>query len=104
MRIVATAHPGEFAQLSSPNPTYQAYQILHWALANAPLIAGIDKFFNKLTDTGDKRCNHEPPVENLVSHWGFVIAPLIAGVDKFFNKLTDWSMYLWAPLGKMFGG
>ena len=52
-------------EVSSHNPAYHAYQILHW---------------------------------------GFVIAPLLAGLDKFFNKLTNWSMYLWAPLGKLMGG
>src|SRR5437773_2181888 len=29
---------------------YQAYQILHWAFVVAPIIAGLDKFFNKLVD------------------------------------------------------
>src|ERR1044071_8794896 len=60
----ATAHPADFIEASGHNPAYQAYQILHW---------------------------------------GFVIAPVIAGIDKFFNKLTDWSMYLWSPLGRLFG-
>jgi hypothetical protein len=65
MKTVSTAHPADFIEVSSHDPAYQAYQILHW---------------------------------------GFVIAPVVAGVDKFFNKLTDWSMYLWAPLGRMVGG
>jgi len=64
MKTIVTAHPGDFVETSAYNPAYQAYQILHW---------------------------------------GFVVAPVIAGVDKFFNKLTDWSMYLWAPLGRLFG-
>ena len=65
MKSIATAHAADFIEVSSHNPAYQAYQILHW---------------------------------------GFVAAPIIAGVDKFFNKLTDWTMYLWAPLGKLVGG
>ena len=65
MKTVTTAQPGDFVEVSTHNPAYQGYQILHWA---------------------------------------FVIAPLVAGIDKFFNKLTDWSMYLWAPLGRLFGG
>jgi hypothetical protein len=66
MRTDATAHAGEFPiEITTHKPAYQAYQILHW---------------------------------------GFVIAPILAGLDKFFNKLTDWSMYLWAPLGKLVGG
>jgi hypothetical protein len=39
-----------------------------------------------------------------ILHWGFVILPILAGLDKFFMKLVDWSMYLWAPLGNLFGG
>lgn len=31
------------------NPCYQAYQILHMAFALAPILAGLDKFFNFLT-------------------------------------------------------
>ena len=65
MKTIAAAHPADFIEVSAHNPAYQAYQILH--------------------------C-------------GFVAAPIIAGVDKFFNKLTDWTMYLWAPLGKLVGG
>jgi hypothetical protein len=34
---------------------------------------------------------------------GFVLAPVLAGLDKFFYLLTNWSMYLWAPLGRLFG-
>ena len=65
MKTIATVHPGDFVEATSHNPAYQAYQILHW---------------------------------------GFVAAPVLAGLDKFFNKLTDWTMYLWAPLGKLVGG
>lgn len=31
-------------------PDYQAYQILHFAFTIAPLVAGLDKFFNFLTN------------------------------------------------------
>jgi hypothetical protein len=64
MKTVVTAHPGDFVEVSARNPAYQGYQILHWC---------------------------------------FVVAPVLAGVDKFFNKLTEWTMYLWAPLGRLFG-
>ncbi len=50
MKTVATAHPGDFVEVLSHNPTYQAYQILHWGFVIAPVLAGVDKFFNKLTD------------------------------------------------------
>ena len=58
------AHPAIFADETLKNPSYQAYQLLHW---------------------------------------GFVLVPIIAGLDKFFMKLTDWTMYLWHPLGNVFG-
>lgn len=45
-----TAHPADFVEVSSHNPAYQAYQILHWGFVIAPLVAGVDKFFNKLTE------------------------------------------------------
>ncbi len=32
------------------SPSYQAYQILHFAFTIAPVIAGLDKFFNFLTN------------------------------------------------------
>jgi len=44
-------------------PAYQAYQILHWAFVVAPLVAGIDKFFNRLTDWSQYLW---PPAANLV--------------------------------------
>jgi hypothetical protein len=46
----ATAQPSDFATESAHNPGYQAYQILHWGFIVAPIIAGADKFFNKLVD------------------------------------------------------
>lgn len=64
MKTDATVHPGVFVEGNIKSPAFQAYQILHW---------------------------------------GFFIAPLLAGIDKFFNRMTDWSMYLWSPLGKIFG-
>src|SRR2546421_9828838 len=35
---------------SAQRPAYQAYQILHWGFVAAPILAGLDKFFNRLTD------------------------------------------------------
>jgi hypothetical protein len=32
------------------DPTYQAFQILHWGFVAAPVIAGVDKFFGLLTN------------------------------------------------------
>jgi hypothetical protein len=64
MRTEAATHPGVFIEETLKSPAFQAYQVLHWA---------------------------------------FVVVPIVAGLDKFFNKLTGWTMYLWAPLGRLFG-
>jgi hypothetical protein len=37
------------AQVDIRNPSYQAFEILHWGFVVAPFLAGIDKFFNLLT-------------------------------------------------------
>lgn len=37
-------------EVSRSGANYQAYQILHFAFAVAPIIAGFDKFFNFLTN------------------------------------------------------
>ena len=50
MRTDATVHPGVLVEETIKSPTFQAYQILHWAFVVAPILAGIDKFFNKLVD------------------------------------------------------
>jgi hypothetical protein len=45
------------------NPSYQAYQILHWGFVAAPLLAGIDKFLMILTNWTQYLW---PPLGNLV--------------------------------------
>jgi hypothetical protein len=47
------------------NPTYQAYQILHWGFVAAPVIAGADKFARLLTN------------------WDQYLAPAVARVSPF---------------------
>ena len=37
MKTCATAHPGEFVEGLPRNPTYQAYEILHWGFVIAPV-------------------------------------------------------------------
>jgi len=44
------AHPGVFVEETLKSPAYQAYQLLHWGFVLVPIIAGLDKFFMKLTD------------------------------------------------------
>jgi uncharacterized membrane protein YphA (DoxX/SURF4 family) len=40
----------EATQVRFGDPSYQAYQILHIAFTVAPIIAGLDKFFDALVD------------------------------------------------------
>ena len=42
--------PGSELAVAATEPTYQAYQILHWGFVAAPTIAGLDKFFHLLTN------------------------------------------------------
>src|SRR4051812_7091254 len=50
MKAEATVHSGVFVEETMKSPTFQAYQILHWGFVIAPILAGLDKFFYKLTD------------------------------------------------------
>ena len=50
MKTEATVHSGVYVEESSVNPVYQGYQILHWGFTVAPIVAGVDKYFYKLTD------------------------------------------------------
>jgi hypothetical protein len=59
----ATAHPAVFVGETLKNPAYQAFQLLHWAYAILPILAGLDKFFMKLTDWSMYLW---PPLANLV--------------------------------------
>ena len=43
-------HPNTAARADLHDPTYQAFQILHWGFVAAPVIAGADKFFGLLTN------------------------------------------------------
>src|ERR1051326_1784905 len=45
-----TVAKGVVIQETMKNPAYQAFQILHVAFVIAPILAGLDKFFMKLTD------------------------------------------------------
>ena len=49
MNAQTTTHAPVFIE-QRKNAGYQAYQLLHWAFVIAPILAGVDKFFNKMTD------------------------------------------------------
>lgn len=52
------------------DPTYQAYQILHWGFVAAPVIAGSDKFLHLLTN------------------WDQYLAPAVARMSPFGAHAT----------------
>jgi hypothetical protein len=62
MKAQVTTH-GVMAEGTAHDPAYQAYQVLHWGFVVAPLIAGVDKFFMRLTDWTRYLW---PPLGNLV--------------------------------------
>ncbi|HSE24245.1 MAG TPA: hypothetical protein VLB68_21435 [Pyrinomonadaceae bacterium] len=64
-------------------PTYQAYQILHVAFVVAPLVAGLDKFFNILVNWEQ----YLPPfVNRMVGGHGHELM-LVAGVIEIIAGL-----------------
>lgn len=69
-------------------PAYQAYQILHVGFTVAPIVAGLDKFFNVLVNWAQ----YLPPfVNNLVGGHGHElmlivgVIEIIAGLGVFFK-------------------
>ena len=82
-----TARPGVFLEETMKNPSYQAYQVLHFAFAVAPILAGIDKFLNKLTDWSMYLW---PPLGNMAggAHrfmYGVGVIEMIAGILVAFK-------------------
>ena len=49
---MANEMPKKEHEACCKKPSYQAYQLLHIAFTLAPIVAGIDKFFNFLTNWG----------------------------------------------------
>jgi hypothetical protein len=64
-------------------PAYQAYQLLHWGLVAAPVIAGADKFFGLLTNW-DKYLAppfaHLSPLSVHATMMGVGVVEMIAGL------------------------
>ena len=51
MSRIMNAHIfGSMSGAAAQNPTYQAYRLLHVAFIVAPIVAGLDKFFEFLTN------------------------------------------------------
>src|SRR5439155_5484573 len=45
----AGPRPAADVEIRATSPAYQAYQILHWGFTAAPILFGLDKFFNLMT-------------------------------------------------------
>lgn len=68
------------------NPTYQAYQILHIGFTAAPILFGLDKFFNLMTDWTQYLA---PLFANIIPANTFMlivgVVEIIAGLVVFFK-------------------
>ena len=90
------------AKVDASRPAYQAYQILHLAFTVAPIVAGLDKFFNLLVNWEQ----YLPPfVNNLLGGQGhyFMLAvgviEIIAGLGVAFKpKIFAYVVAAWLLL------
>jgi hypothetical protein len=70
----AGARPAAGVEIRATSPAYQAYQILHWGFTLAPILFGLDKFFN------------------LMTQWHQYLAPMLANLiplqPRMFMQVT----------------
>jgi hypothetical protein len=98
MENSATTH----AELLTSNPSYQAYQILHFGFTVAPIIAGIDKFLHLLVNWDQ----YLPPVANhmLGGHghefmYAVGVIEIVAGIGVFLKpKIFAYVVSAWLVL------
>jgi hypothetical protein len=84
------------------NPSYQAYQILHFGFTVAPIIAGIDKFLHLLVNWDQ----YLPPiVNNLLGGYGHELMyavgaiEVVAGIGVFLKpKIFAYVVSAWLAL------
>lgn len=94
----ATTH----AESLTSNPSYQAYQILHFGFTVAPIIAGIDKFLNLLVNWDQ----YLPPIANqmLGGHghefmYAVGVIEIVAGIGVFLKpKIFAYVVSAWLVL------
>ena len=90
------------AKAEASRPAYQAYQILHVGFTVAPIVAGLDKFFNLLVNWEQ----YLPPfVNNLLGGYGHEmmlvvgVIEIIAGLGVFFKpKVFAYVVSAWLLL------
>jgi len=90
------------ARADAQSPTYQAYQILRIAFTVAPIIAGLDKFLDVLTDW-DKYL--APMANNILGGNGHAfmmvvgVIEIIAGIGVFLKpKIFGYIVGVWLLL------
>ena len=78
-------------------PSYQAYQILRFAFTVAPIIAGLDKFFNFLTNWGQYLASPFDVFGNAHTTMMVVgVIEIIAGIGVWFKpKIFAYIIVLW---------
>ena len=68
--VASTVGTHGHSEMDAHNPTYQAFQILHWGFVAAPVIAGADKFLHLLTN------------------WDQYLAPALSRMSPFSTHAT----------------
>ena len=89
-------------EADTQGPAYQAYQVLHLGFTVAPIVAGLDKFFNLLVNWDQ----YLPPfVNNLLGGHGHElmlvvgVIEIIAGLGVFFKpKVFAYVVSAWLLL------
>src|SRR2546421_6215627 len=79
---------------SAQRPAYQAYQILHWGFVAAPILAGLDKFFMKLTDW---TMYLWPPLAKLTSGAGTFMR-IVGAIEIIAGCLVAFKPKIGAPI------
>lgn len=89
--------PSNVNERSFRRPSYQAYQILHVAFAVAPIVAGLDKFFNLLANWGQ----YLAPTFNVLGNTQMTmmtvgVIEIIAGIGVWLKpKIFAYIVALW---------
>ena len=95
MKTNAAVETGSYpVQETIKNPAYQAYQILHWGFAVAPILAGLDKFFMRMTDWTQYLW---PPLGNWVGGAGTFMR-IVGAIEILAGCLVAFKPKLGAPI------
>lgn len=95
MKTEAATHAGQFPISETKHDyAHQAYQILHWAFVVAPILAGLDKFFNKLTAWSMYLW---PPLGNLVGGAGTFMR-IVGAIEIVAGFLVAFKPKIGAPI------